>query len=98
MNLVVSACRQTSHSLSGLRAGAHECSIRSAKVAALPRLQRFSITLKRRQRAKIKIILALCQQSETTNESGRFFMYSHKRAPYEALFQIYTCLGASFSG
>ncbi|ABV62991.1 hypothetical protein BPUM_2325 [Bacillus pumilus SAFR-032] len=28
-------------------------------------LQRFSITLKRRQRAKIKIILALCQQSET---------------------------------
>ncbi|OUZ09401.1 hypothetical protein BHE94_09565, partial [Bacillus pumilus] len=32
----------------------------------LPRLQRFSITLKRRQRAKIKIILALCQQSEQT--------------------------------
>ncbi|OYN64237.1 hypothetical protein CFH85_16815 [Bacillus safensis] len=36
-------------------------SIRSAPVLALPRLQRFSITLKRRQRAKIKIILALCQ-------------------------------------
>ncbi|PGC61583.1 hypothetical protein COL97_15235 [Bacillus safensis] len=51
-----------SHSLSVLRAGAHECQIRSAKVAVLPRLQRFSITLKRRQRAKIKIILALCQQ------------------------------------
>ncbi|PCK11710.1 hypothetical protein CEY07_13370 [Bacillus safensis] len=49
--------------MSVLRAGAHECSIRSAPVLVLPRLQRFSITLKRRQRAKIKIILALCQQS-----------------------------------
>ena len=53
-----------SHSLSVLRAGAHECQIRSAPVLDLPRLQRFSITLKRRQRAKIKTILALCQQSE----------------------------------
>ncbi|RST68303.1 hypothetical protein EJB14_05465 [Bacillus pumilus] len=50
--------------MSGLRAGAHECSIRSAPVLALPRLQRFSITLKRRQSAKINIILALCQQSK----------------------------------
>ncbi|RAU05494.1 hypothetical protein DEJ55_08895 [Bacillus pumilus] len=57
-----------SHSLSGLRAGAHECSIRSAKVAALPRLQRFSITLKRRQSAKINIILTLCQQSKTPSD------------------------------
>ena len=48
-----------SHSLSVLRAGAHECQIRSAPVLVFPRLQRFSITLKRRQRAKIKIILAL---------------------------------------
>ncbi len=39
-----------SHSVSGLRSGAHECQIRSAPVLALPRLQRFSITLKRRQR------------------------------------------------
>ncbi|WP_144862650.1 hypothetical protein, partial [Micrococcus luteus] len=53
-----------SHSLSGLRFGAHECQIRSAPVLVLPRIQRFSITLKRRQRAKIKIILAHCQQSE----------------------------------
>ncbi|AVM24512.1 hypothetical protein FZC68_09160 [Bacillus pumilus] len=52
-----------SHSVSVLRAGAHECQIRSAPVLVLPRLQRFSITLKRRQRTKIKIILALCQQS-----------------------------------
>ncbi|PRS30649.1 hypothetical protein C6X99_05780 [Bacillus pumilus] len=52
--------------MSGLRAGAHEWSIRSAKVAALPRLQRFSITLKRRQSAKINIILALCQQSNSS--------------------------------
>ncbi|PRS58467.1 hypothetical protein C6X97_17860 [Bacillus pumilus] len=51
-----------SHSLSGLRSGTHECSIRSVSVLALSRLQRFSITLKGRQRAKIKIILSLCQQ------------------------------------
>ncbi|PIK25654.1 hypothetical protein CTV99_16630 [Bacillus pumilus] len=51
--------------MSVLRAGAHECQIRSAPVLVLPRLQRFSITLKRRQRAKMKIILALCQQSES---------------------------------
>ncbi|QDZ95815.1 hypothetical protein D0438_12945 [Bacillus altitudinis] len=42
-----------SHSMSVLRAGAHECQIRSAKVAVFHRLQRFSFTLKRRQRAKI---------------------------------------------
>ncbi|RST65081.1 hypothetical protein EJB14_16115 [Bacillus pumilus] len=53
--------------MSVLRAGAHECQIRSASVLVLPRLQRLSITLKRRQRAKIKIILALCQQSESTS-------------------------------
>ncbi|MCY7734817.1 hypothetical protein MHZ96_14595, partial [Bacillus safensis] len=58
------AVDKPSHSVSGLRAGAHECHIRSAPVLELPRLQRFSITLKRRQRAKIKIILTLCQQSE----------------------------------
>ncbi|UQZ91811.1 hypothetical protein EI692_02010 [Bacillus safensis] len=53
--------------MSGLRSGGHECQIRSAPVLVLPRLQRFSITLKkRRQRAKIKIILALCQQFERT--------------------------------
>ncbi len=53
-----------SHSVSVLRVGTHGCQIRSVPVLVLPRLQRFSITLKRRQRAKIKIILALCQQSE----------------------------------
>ncbi|PRS67722.1 hypothetical protein EJB14_04070 [Bacillus pumilus] len=51
--------------MSVLRAGTHECQIRSVPVLVLPRMQRFSITLKRRQRAKIKIILALCQQSES---------------------------------
>ncbi|QAR55079.1 hypothetical protein BAE_18110 [Bacillus aerophilus] len=50
--------------MSVLRSGAHECQIHSAPVLVLHRLQRFSITLKRRQRAKIKFILALCQQSE----------------------------------
>ncbi len=64
-----------SHSVSVLRAGAHECQIRSAPVLVLPRLQGFSITLKRRQRAKIKIILALCQQSEhPLMMEGAFFM------------------------
>ncbi|MBX7001355.1 hypothetical protein BPGQ101_07750 [Bacillus altitudinis] len=50
--------------MSVLRFGAHECQIHSAPMLVLPRLQRFSITLKRRQRAKIKFILALCQQSD----------------------------------
>ncbi len=64
-----------SHSLSVLRAGAHECQIRSAPVLVLPRLQRLSITLKRkRQRAKIKFILALCQQSEAL-PLGRAFSF-----------------------
>ncbi|PRO41729.1 hypothetical protein C6W18_06875 [Bacillus sp. LLTC93] len=48
-----------------LCAGAHESQIRCAPVLAFPRLQRFSITLKRRQRAKMIFILALCQQSES---------------------------------
>ncbi len=63
-----------SHSVSVLRAGAHECQIRSAPVLVLPRLQRFSITLKRRQKAKMKIILAFCQQSETSLH-GLVFLY-----------------------
>ena len=69
-----------SHSLSVLCAGAHECQIRSAPMLVLPRLQRFSITLKRKQKAKIKIILALCQQSERTAKSSSFlFMILSKR-------------------
>ncbi|QKL21061.1 hypothetical protein RI02_05110 [Bacillus altitudinis] len=59
--------------MSVLRAGAHECEIRSAPVLVLSRLQRFSITLKRRQRAKIKFILALCQLSGACH-SGRLFL------------------------
>ncbi len=66
-----------SHSLSVLCSGAHECQIRSAPVLVLPRLQRFSITLKRRQGVKIKIILALCQQSERA-EKQLFFYFSTK--------------------
>ncbi|KML60688.1 hypothetical protein VK97_07965 [Bacillus sp. LK10] len=61
-----------SHSPAVLRSGAHECQIRSAPVLVLPRLQRFSITLKKRQRAKIKFILALCQQSEPMTSSSVF--------------------------
>ncbi|TQR24571.1 hypothetical protein C7Y46_08925 [Bacillus safensis] len=34
-----------SHSVSGLRSGAHEYQIRFAKAAAFPKLQRFSITV-----------------------------------------------------
>ncbi|ATP92710.1 hypothetical protein CSE15_01435 [Bacillus altitudinis] len=59
--------------MSVLRAGAHECEIRSAPVLVLPRLQRFSITLKRRQRAKIKFILALCQLSEIIQSMNGLF-------------------------
>ncbi|QAR51919.1 hypothetical protein FBF75_06470 [Bacillus sp. S2(2019)] len=57
-----------------VRAVAHECQIRSASVLVMPRLQRFSITLKRRQRAKMNLILALCQQSESLSlfEKGIF--------------------------
>ncbi|APP15831.1 hypothetical protein BS467_08865 [Bacillus altitudinis] len=58
--------------MSVLRSGAHECQIRSAPVLVLPRLQRFSITLRRRQRAKIKFILALCQQSGTSGQHSSF--------------------------
>ncbi|MED4993646.1 hypothetical protein [Bacillus safensis] len=50
-----------SHSVSGLRAGAHECQFAPRQCSSFLGLQRFSITLKRRRRAKIKIILALCQ-------------------------------------
>ncbi|PJI11344.1 hypothetical protein CTV96_15910 [Bacillus altitudinis] len=60
--------------MSVLRAGAHECEIRSAPVLVLPRLQRFSITLKRRQRAKIKFILALCQKFGTPVDIQEFFL------------------------
>ncbi|MBS4742182.1 hypothetical protein B9G52_00470 [Bacillus safensis] len=62
--------------MSGLRAGTHECQIRSVPVLALPRLQRFSITLKRRQMAKIKNILAICHQSEGTISIVPFFVYN----------------------
>ncbi|AVI42285.1 hypothetical protein C5Y82_15225 [Bacillus pumilus] len=60
--------------MSVLRAGAHECRIRSAPVLVLPTLQRFSITLKGRQRSKIKFILDLCQQSVTSLSSKRGFL------------------------
>ncbi|MED4744698.1 hypothetical protein P9441_12695, partial [Bacillus pumilus] len=50
-----------------------------ALVLTLPRLQRFSITLKRRQRAKIKIILALCQQSEKPAYAGFFALATKKK-------------------
>ncbi|WP_260855143.1 hypothetical protein [Bacillus sp. WP8] len=43
-----------SHSVSVLRAGAHECSIRSAPVLVLPRLQRFSVTLSREEDKGLK--------------------------------------------
>ncbi|MES1035466.1 hypothetical protein FOA23_06195 [Bacillus pumilus] len=59
--------------MSVLRSGAHECQIRSAPMLVLPRLQRFSITLKRRQRAKFKIILALCQQSKLPVYQAAFY-------------------------
>ncbi|MGY8620164.1 hypothetical protein ACN6A9_01040 [Bacillus safensis] len=74
-----------SHSVSGLRFGAHECQIRSAPVLVLPRLQRFSITLKRRQRAKINIILALCQQSEDVPQMEHPFFHFPGLPSYPAV-------------
>ncbi|TFW49900.1 hypothetical protein ES896_01740 [Bacillus sp. 005/A4HT-01/001] len=59
--------------MSVLRAGTHGCQIRSVPVLVLPRLQRFSITLKRRQRAKIKFILALCQQSKLCRITAQLY-------------------------
>ncbi|AVM24506.1 hypothetical protein FZC68_09190 [Bacillus pumilus] len=67
--------------MSGLRAGTPECQIRSVPVLALPRLQRFSITLKRRQRAKINIILALCQQSENPSNFNDLHLLLQRRQP-----------------
>ena len=57
----LSACRQTL--AFGVRSapGAHECQIRSAPLLALPRAAKVFYHAERRQRAKIKIILALCQ-------------------------------------
>ncbi|PCK20381.1 hypothetical protein CEY02_13655 [Bacillus pumilus] len=75
--------------MSVLRAGAHESHIRSAPVLVLPRLQRFSITLKRRQRAKIKFILALCQQSERADHRSFFFVQTgRKNFPLLYIFSI----------
>ena len=70
---IIQRVDKPSHSVSVLRAGAHECQIRSAPVLVLSRLQRFSITQKRRQRAKIKVILALCQQSEVFSTKLKTF-------------------------
>ncbi|MCY7652993.1 hypothetical protein ABEX69_17280, partial [Bacillus safensis] len=49
-----------SHSVSGLRAGAHECQFAPRQCSSFLDCK----GLKRRQSAKIKIILALCQRSE----------------------------------
>ncbi|APP16319.1 hypothetical protein BS467_11575 [Bacillus altitudinis] len=49
-----------SHSLSVLRAGAHGCQIRSAPVLVLLRAAKVFFHAEKKQRAKIKFILALC--------------------------------------
>ncbi len=59
MNAPFQRVAKPSHSPAVLRAGAHECDIRSRQYSSFLGLQRFSITLKRRERAKIKFILAL---------------------------------------
>ncbi|MEC2427762.1 hypothetical protein, partial [Bacillus safensis] len=65
-----------SHSVSGLRAGAHECHIRSAPVLVLPRAAKVFYHAERRQMAKIKIILFICQQFETplSKDKGVIFI------------------------
>ncbi|PRS28554.1 hypothetical protein C6X99_12870 [Bacillus pumilus] len=72
--------------MSVLRAGAHECQIRFAPVLVLPRLQRFSITPKG-QRAKIKIILTLCQQSKASVMGAFIFTFSSLLKTLQRLLQ-----------
>ncbi|MBX7003353.1 hypothetical protein EX219_17445 [Bacillus aerophilus] len=48
--------------MSVLRAGAHECQIRSASVLVLPRLQRFSITLKKGKSRGLPCFLRLIKR------------------------------------
>ncbi|TYS29079.1 hypothetical protein FZC69_06035 [Bacillus altitudinis] len=74
--------------MSVLRAGAHECQIRSAPVLVLPRLQRFSTTLKRRQRDKIKFILALYHQLKEPSDESFFFILGF----YIGLLNFYECI------
>ena len=52
-----------SHSVSGLRSGAHECQIRSAPVLVLPRAAKVFYQAEEDKGLKSSI-LALCQQSE----------------------------------
>ncbi|PRS55809.1 hypothetical protein C6345_10975 [Bacillus sp. LNXM12-2] len=75
--------------MSVLRAGAHEYQIRSAPVLVLPRIQRFSITLKRRQRAKIKTILALCQQTESA-PLGTLSVYDNSSCFFNSVFTSFS--------
>ncbi|EKF34255.1 hypothetical protein BA1_16161, partial [Bacillus xiamenensis] len=52
-----------------------EFQILSSPLLVLPMLdcKGFQVTMKRRQRAKIKIILALCQQSDSVQTGHYFF-------------------------
>ncbi|TYS07885.1 hypothetical protein FZC70_16775 [Bacillus subtilis] len=64
-----------SHSLSGLRVGAHELYIRCAPMLALPRLQRFSITLKKEKKSQNIVFWDFAlNQKHRTFLSGAFFM------------------------
>ncbi|MGX9292956.1 hypothetical protein ACSLGF_17510 [Bacillus sp. A015] len=60
-------------------------------VLVFPRLQRFPITLKRRQRAKIKIILALCQQFKAPGYRVLFTISHSLYGSVSNVFQETTC-------
>ncbi|MEC3734823.1 hypothetical protein P9154_01645, partial [Bacillus safensis] len=57
----------------------------------------FSITLKRRKRAKIKIILALFQQSETAFLAVFFYRFFPKSRRFEKTFWVSLILKWSFA-
>ncbi|OYN65821.1 hypothetical protein CFH85_11085 [Bacillus safensis] len=58
-----------------MRAGAHEYYIRSAPVLVLPRAAKVFYHAERRQMAKIKIILAICQQFENPLSLDKGFIF-----------------------
>ncbi|HCO79172.1 MAG TPA: hypothetical protein DIT37_04425, partial [Bacillus sp. (in: Bacteria)] len=56
-----------------------------------------SITLKRRQRDKIKFILSLCQLSETVNFVFTVFFYLKNRTPrYDTPYSILSSISLPF--
>ncbi|OYN67354.1 hypothetical protein CFH85_03455 [Bacillus safensis] len=76
--------------MSVLCADAHECQIRSAKVAVIPRAAKVFYHAERRQRTKIKIILALCHNhlSLISSKDIRLFCRYNTFVVQDSQFQV----------